>query len=92
MLNAVLDTNVIVSGTITDHGAPFDVLEKWRNGEFVLVVSEPILQEVDRVLHYPKIKGKRHLTEGNIRNVLGLLRKYGIATPADISIVRLTPK
>lgn len=86
MLRVVLDTNVIVSGVITDHGAPFRILQRWRGGEFVVITSKPILQEVERVLHYPKIKRKRHLTEENIRNVMELLRKYGIVTPADISI------
>jgi len=86
MLRAVLDTNVIISGVITDHGAPFQVLQRWRNSEFALITSKPILQEVKRVLHYPKIKRKQHLTEGNIRNVMELLWKYGIVTPADITI------
>ena len=49
-------------------------------------MSEPILEEIERVLHYPKIKKKRHLTEGNIRNILKLLRKYSMSTPADIII------
>ena len=86
MLRAILDTNVVISGVITDHGAPFQVLQRWRNSEFVLITSEPILKEVERVLNYPKIKQKRHLTEENIRNVMELLQKYGIVTPADITI------
>ncbi len=86
MLRVVLDTNVIISGVITDHGAPFQVLERWRNSEFAIITSEPILKEVERVLNYPKIKRKRHLTEGNIRDVMELLQKYGIVTPANITI------
>ena len=86
MLKAVLDTNVIVSGAITDSGAPFEVLKRWRNGEFVLVMSEAILEEIDRVLHYPKIKRKRHLTEKNIRDVVERLRKYSVNTPGEISL------
>lgn len=86
MLRVVLDTNVIISGVITDHGAPFQVLQRWRNSEFALITSEPILKEVERVLNYPKIKRKRRFTEENIRNVIELLRKYGIAAPADVTI------
>jgi len=56
MLRAVLDTNVIVSGVITNNGIPFEILRKWENGEFVLVVSKLILEEINKVLHYPKIK------------------------------------
>jgi len=86
MLRAVLDTNVIISGAITDHGVPFQILQRWRGGQFAVITSSPILQEIERVLNYPKIKGKRHLTEGNIRNVMELLGKYGITTPANIRI------
>jgi len=86
MLKVVLDTNVIVSGAITDHGAAFQALRKWEENEFILVVSEPILEEIERVLHYPKIKKKRHLSEERIRNILALLKKYSMSTPADIAI------
>jgi hypothetical protein len=86
MLRVVLDTNVIISDTITDHGVPFQILKKWEQGHFVLIVSEPILQEVDRVFHYPHIKEKRHLTKRDISSVLQTLRRYGINTPAEIII------
>jgi putative PIN family toxin of toxin-antitoxin system len=86
MLRAVLDTNVIVSGTISNHGTPFQVLEGWRRGEFATIVSEPILQEIERVFHYPRIKDRRHLTDQDIDNILQLLRRYGLNTPAEIRI------
>lgn len=86
MLRVVLDTNVIVSGTIMDYGAPFQILRKWEEGDFLLIVSEPILREIERVLHYPRIKGKRHLTGKDIKGVLEVLRRYGLSTPAEIEI------
>lgn len=90
MLKVVLDTNVIVRATITDHGVSFNVLRKWRNGEFGLITSEPILEEVEKVLHYPKIKKKRQLTEKNIKDILERLRKYSFTTPALIKIEAVT--
>lgn len=86
MLRVVLDTNVIISGAITDHGAPFHILKNWENGDFILIVSEPILQEVERVFHYPRIKVKRHLTDRDIENMLRLLRTYSINVPGDLEI------
>jgi len=86
MLRVVLDTNVIISGTITDYGAPFQILKSWEKGDFVIIVSEPILQEIERVLHYPHIKNERRLTDQDIGNVLQLLRIYGINIPAEIEI------
>jgi len=86
MLRVVLDTNVIVSGVIADQGVPFQILKSWEKGELVVIVSEPILQEVDQVLRYPRIKDKRHLTERDIRNVLRSLRRNGLSTPAETGI------
>ncbi len=90
MLRVVLDINVIVSGTISNHGAPFQILEGWRRGEFIAIVSEPILQEIERVFHYPRIKDRRHLTDQDIETVLQLLRRYGLNAPAELRIKAIT--
>ncbi len=82
----LLDTNVIISGSITDHGAPFEVIKRWEHGDFVLVVSDLILKEIERVFNYPKIKDKRHLTNEDIGKVMERLKKYSVSTPANIVI------
>jgi putative PIN family toxin of toxin-antitoxin system len=86
MLKVVLDTNVIISGTIMDRGVTFQILKGWERGDFFIIISEPILREVEKVLHYPRIKEKRHLTELDIEAVLNTLRTYSINTPAKIKI------
>lgn len=86
MLRAVLDTNIIVSGAIMDRGDPFQILKSWEKGDFVVIVSEPILQEIDRVFHYSHIKNKKHLNERDIKTILHTLRRYGFNTPAEIQI------
>ena len=86
MLKVVLDTNVIISGTIMDHGATFQILKSWERGDFFTIISEPILREVEKVLHYPRIKEKRHLTELDIEAVLNVLKTYSINTPAKMKI------
>jgi putative PIN family toxin of toxin-antitoxin system len=40
----VLDTNVFISGVFFS-GPPYKILEAWRNGRIVLVVSPEILEE-----------------------------------------------
>lgn len=82
----MLDTNVIISGTIMDRGVTFQILKGWERGDFFIIISEPILREVEKVLHYPRIKEKRHLTELDIEAVLNTLRTYSINTPAKIKI------
>lgn len=86
MLRAVLDTNIIVSGTISSSGAPFETLEAWRNRKFMLVISRPILQEVERVFAYPKIKRSYGLEAKSIKAALTALRKYSVTTPGKLKV------
>ena len=48
-MRVVLDTNILISG-IFWKGTPATILERWVNGEFEVLVSEPILTEYSRVL------------------------------------------
>jgi putative PIN family toxin of toxin-antitoxin system len=66
VLKAVVDTNVIVSGTILSRGNPYEILEAWRRSQFILVLSPDIISEVESVLRRPKIFKKYRLTEALI--------------------------
>ncbi|MGH2853527.1 MAG: putative toxin-antitoxin system toxin component, PIN family [Solirubrobacteraceae bacterium] len=51
---AVLDTNVIVSG-LGWGGSSAAILDAVSDGQLVLVMSEPLIDELRRVLAYPKL-------------------------------------
>ena len=86
MIRAVLDTNVIISGTIKKSGPPFTVFEAWREGRFLLITSRAIIKEVERVFHYPRIKKKYSLTERQIGGVIQNLKKYTVVAPGKLEI------
>jgi uncharacterized protein len=86
MLKTVLDTNIIVSGTISSSGAPFEILEAWRKRRFALVTSSPILKEVERVFAYPKIKKAYGLDPKTIEGILTGLVKYSVVTPGELTV------
>ncbi len=65
MIRAVLDTNVILSGLLFG-GRTGSLVRAWQTGRFQLLLSRAILEEVLRVLAYPKF----HLTEGEIRGLI----------------------
>ena len=67
MLRAVVDTNLLVSGFISPLSHPREIERHWRRGEFILVTSYEIIEEVNRVLHLPRIQGKYHLAESDIQ-------------------------
>ena len=49
-MKAVLDVGQYVSATIRADGHPAQILQAWRAGEFELVTSPPILDDLRRVL------------------------------------------
>jgi putative PIN family toxin of toxin-antitoxin system len=55
-IRAVLDTNVIVSALINPDGPPGQILKALKTKHFTLVSSEPINDEVLRVLNYPHLE------------------------------------
>lgn len=54
-LRAVMDTNVLVSGILW-RGVPFELLRWAEKNNLVIYTSLEILDEVHRVLHYPKFQ------------------------------------
>lgn len=47
-MKLILDTNVFVSGVFFS-GPPRQILQRWRNGQITLVLSDAILDEYQRV-------------------------------------------
>jgi uncharacterized protein len=67
-VRAVLDPNVIISGVLSSTGPPADVLRAVAAGEFELVLSEALLEELERELAYPKLR--RHVSESEAAELL----------------------
>jgi uncharacterized protein len=55
-VRAVLDPNVVISGAISPRGAPADILRLLAEGEFELIASQTVLDELERALAYPKLR------------------------------------
>jgi putative PIN family toxin of toxin-antitoxin system len=93
VLKAVLDTNILVSGIILDKGLPHQIVKAWEQGRFLLVSSRDLIDELKRVLEYPKIKRKYGLTPTQIRRVVLNIYRYGVYVeePPTINIVLADP-
>lgn len=55
-MEAVLDTNVVISAALGPKGPPAEIVRAWRANSFVWVTSPALLQELDRVIHSRHIK------------------------------------
>jgi len=71
-VRAVLDPNVLVSGLLSRSGTPAALLRAWLDGSYELIVSPALLDELARVLGYPKISAR--ITPDETREFLDLLR------------------
>jgi len=87
-MRIVLDTNVLLSGLMAPKGTPGKIVAAWRGAHFDLVLSEPMLEEIRRVLAYSKIHARLGWGEKEIARFLLLLRLK--AEVVDITGVRAT--
>lgn len=60
-MRAVVDPNVVISGVLSQRGAPADVLRLLAVGEFEPIASQMLIEELERALAYPKLR--RHISE-----------------------------
>ena len=80
-MNAVIDTNVWVSGLINRYGWPARVLDAYRDLRFTVVTSDPLLEELVEVLRRPKIVRKYGVTDEDVQALQELLRKHAVVVP-----------
>ena len=55
-MRIVLDTNVLISGLMYPDSVPGKIVTAWREAQFDVVSTQKQLQEIGRVLSYPKIQ------------------------------------
>lgn len=54
-MRAVLDPNVLIAAILSPHGSPATVLRRWLEGDFELIASEALIDELTRALGYRKL-------------------------------------
>ncbi|MBC8448809.1 MAG: putative toxin-antitoxin system toxin component, PIN family [Chloroflexi bacterium] len=61
LFRAVLDTNVYVAAVLTSSARSpnAEVLRRWTDGEFVLLIADPILEEITEKLHAKGVSPER---------------------------------
>jgi putative PIN family toxin of toxin-antitoxin system len=85
-MRVVLDANVIVSALINPQGVPAQVFDAWRAERFQLLLSQAILEEIGRVLRYPKIAAYHLWSEERVRTWLEDLAHLAVMTPGNIAL------
>ena len=82
----MIDPGVIVSGLLNPDGPPGRLLDAWVDGEFDLVVSPHLLEELTDVLSRPKLASR--LDSTIVSEMLRLVREAAViasdAPPAPV--------
>ncbi|MCL8208587.1 MAG: putative toxin-antitoxin system toxin component, PIN family, partial [Actinomycetia bacterium] len=79
MMRVVLDTNVIVSAIRAERGPLAIIREGWLRGRFHVVVSDPLLAEVERTLTKPYFAAR--LGPARIQRFLNVLKETAMFQP-----------
>lgn len=67
---------MLIAALISAEGPPAEALDRWREGEFDLVVSPALLGELERVLLRRKFRP--YVSEGDARQYVAALAQEGV--------------
>lgn len=90
MLQAVIDTNVLVRALLRSGGSDRAIIEGFKNGNFELLYSQELLKELARVLSYPRISEKYHLDSHSVKTFIKTIVALGkiVSSPEKVKICR----
>ena len=83
-MRIVLDANVLVSALISPKGSPARILRFWEEQRFEVVISKDIIEELGRVLRYPRLRKNYDLADEAIEAFLRKAEEQAIVVePSD---------
>jgi uncharacterized protein len=82
-VRAVLDVNVLIAGLLSRTGTPARLIRYWLVGAYELVVSEALLEELERALGYRRVRAR--IPEERAKEFVALVRAEAVlvAQPAS---------
>jgi len=88
VVKAVIDTNIWVSSLLNPFGFPAKLRKAFEEGDFNVVISVPMLEELSEVLNRPRIKDKFEIEDADIIGLLTILedRAEDVRIAGDILI------
>ena len=89
-MRAVLDTNILIRALIRPQGTVGPIIPRLAKGDYALVYSAPIRNELIAKLALPRIRNKYNLTDTQIEALLDLIALRGqlVAPERRVKICR----
>lgn len=82
----VPDTNILISWLLNSSSYPRQLVYLWEEKRIQFALSEPILEEIGRVLTYPHIVQIHRKTDVQILQLVADLRKGSFIFPGSYSV------
>jgi hypothetical protein len=83
-MRVVLDANIYISALISSQGYPAAIITKWLVGDFEVLLSQPIVDEILRVTGYERLQRKYQKIRENRLEFVELISEQGIwVEPAE---------
>ena len=73
MIRAVVDTNILIRSLIKPYGTVGPIIPRLRNGDYTLVYSAPLVDELAAKLSLPRIQVKYHVRLEEIEALVALI-------------------
>ncbi len=77
MIRAVVDTNILIHSLIKPHGTVGPIISRLRDGDYTLVYSAPLVDELVAKLSLPRIQVKYHIRLEEIEAFVALIVLQG---------------
>lgn len=88
-MRVLLDTNLLVSGFLSQGGLPRQLLDAARAGRFELCTSEHLLSELQRVLGYPKLADRLTRAQTSAEFIVTQLRALAVVAHTTAEVPRV---
>ena len=88
-MKIVLDTNILVSGLISQGSPPGDLIEAWRSGRFTLVISTAQLIEFRRVLGYERLQ--KYINQAQAQTLVETIVAVADILDEELPVVEFSP-
>ncbi len=73
LIRAVVDVNLLVRGTLSATGGSAQLIKALKQARFLSITSRPHLQELYRVLGYPRLQKRFRITRRQRRRLVAQL-------------------
>ena len=85
-MRAVLDTNVLISATLVKGGVESRIVRAWQAGQFDLVLSPDILEEIGRAMRYEKLANHRWMLPEEVTSFIRVLAQSAVLVSGTVPI------